>query len=224
MSELIPTFSRPRNAAGQAYLLRPGDDGEGTGPGVLLLHSWWGLTAGVKDYCGRLCDAGFVVLAPDLSEGRRPGSVLEAAADLADSDPNVTAGLIVSSAVALRSATNDPSGPVAVVGFGMGASWALWLAARQPESFSKVVAHYGTQTVGFEDLRASVLGHFAVDDDIVDPDELVALEAELFELGHEPEFWHYDGVGHGFAEVDDAAHDAAAAELAFERTLAFLLS
>lgn len=218
----LPTFSR-RRSAGQAYLVRPGDDGQGTGPGVLVLHSWWGLTAGIKDVCNRLCDEGFVVLAPDLSGGLLPETAAEAELELAQTDPNTTAGLILSSAAALRSATDDPDGPVAVVGFSMGASWALWAATRQPESFHKVVAFYGTQTIDFTDLAADVQGHFAERDDLVSADDIVLLEADLFELGHQPEMWHYEGVGHWFAEPGVDHHfDETAAEMAWDRMLAFL--
>lgn len=212
----------PRHA-GQLYLLRPGADGEGTGPGVLVLHSWWGLTPQMKAFCERLCDEGFVVAAPYLLEGRLPETAAEAEVELGEVDPNRTAGLVLSSVAALRTLTDDPAGPVAVVGFSMGASWALWAATRQPESFSKVVAYYGTQSIDFGDLRARVQGHFAEHDHLVEADDVVALEADLFELGIEPEMWHYPGVRHWFAEEGVAdAFDAAAAALAWERTLAFL--
>lgn len=220
---LVP-FRRQRTA-GQAYLVRPGDDGEGVGPGVLVLHSWWGLTGGIKDLCHRLADEGFVALAPDLAGGLLPETAAEAELELAGADPNETAALIISSTVALRSATIDPTGPIAVIGFSMGASWALWAATRQPESFSKVVAYYGSQTIDFTDLRARVQGHFAEHDELVGADDVVLLEADLFELGHEPEMWHYEGVHHWFAEPGVEGHyDEAAAESAWQRTLEFLRS
>lgn len=219
---LVP-FRRPPRSAGTAYLVRPGPDGDGVGPGVLVLHSWWGLTPAIKDYCNRLCDEGFVVLAPDMLGGVVPLTGAEAEVELAETDPNETAALIISSTAALRSATDDPSGPVAVIGFSSGASWALWAATRQPESFSKVVIHYGSQTIDFADLAARVQGHFAEEDALVGPDDLLLLESELFELGHEPEFWHYEGTRHWFAEAGPHdSFDEAAAELAWTRTLEFL--
>lgn len=212
-----------QRSAGQAYLVRPGEDGEGSGPGVLVLSSWWGLTSGIKSFCNRLCDEGFVVLAPDLTGGLLPETAAEAELELAATDPNSTASLVLSSAFALRSATDNPSGPIAVLGFSMGASWALWAATRQPESFDKVVAYYGSQSIDFGDLKARVQGHFAEHDELVAEDDVLLLESELFELGLEPEMWHYDGVGHWFAEQGVAErYDEAAAELAWRRTLDFL--
>jgi carboxymethylenebutenolidase len=217
-----PFADRPRSA-GQAYLVRPGDDGEGTGPGVLVLHSWWGLTKGVKEFCNRLCDEGFVVLAPDLLDGVVPETAAEAEVELAESDPNTTADLVLSSTFALRTVSDDPSGPVAVIGFSMGASWALWAATRQPDSFSKVVAYYGSQTIDFSSLTAAVQGHFPEHDALVSADDVVLLESELFELGLEPEIWHYPGARHWFAEPGiEEFYDPEAAELAWSRTVEFL--
>ena len=188
-----------------------------------MLGSWWGLTPELKRFVERLADQGFVALAPDLLNGRRPETATEAEFALAQSDTNATAALILSSVVALRSQTSDPDGPIAVVGFSMGASWALWLANRQPESVSRVVVYYGTQQMDFSRLAARVQGHFAEHDELVSPDDLVALESELFEGGHEPEFWHYPGTRHWFAEPDQPEYyDADAADLAWLRTLAFL--
>src|SRR5215469_428751 len=61
----------------RAYLAVP--EG-GSGPGVLVLHAWWGLTDVFKRVCDRLAEAGFVALAPDLYHGKTTASVEEAEA------------------------------------------------------------------------------------------------------------------------------------------------
>jgi hypothetical protein len=41
----------------------------GKGPGVLVLHAWWGLNDTIKAFCTRLAGSGFVAFAPDLYQG-----------------------------------------------------------------------------------------------------------------------------------------------------------
>src|SRR5258708_20177373 len=48
------------------------------GPGVVVLHEWWGLTEPIRQACDRLAEAGFVALAPDLYRGKTTAKVEEA--------------------------------------------------------------------------------------------------------------------------------------------------
>lgn len=211
--------------AGDAYLVRPGS---GAGHGVLVLHSWWGLTRGVKDVVEALADAGYTALAPDLLGGLLPTDGEEARDLLAASSPDETAGLVLSSIVALRAHSSDPDAPVAVLGYSMGASWALWVATRQPDSVDAVVAYYGAQNIDFQTLSAPVLGHFAESDAFVTDDELVEMQAHLLLLDKHVEIHHYPGTGHWFAESDRPGQpdrrpeELVAADLAWSRTMAFL--
>lgn len=207
-------------SAGTGYVVAPDS---GHGPGILVLHSWWGLTPYFRTVCDRLADAGFVALAPDLHGGDQTAATPdEAEALLAATDPNQTAGLVVSSLTALARMPATSDGPVGVLGFSMGASWALWAAIRQPESFRRVVAYYGVQSLAVDELTADVLAHFPEHDDLIGDEELTDFEARLFEARKDPEIWHYPGTRHFFAEEAGDAFDAPAAALAWDRTLAFL--
>jgi carboxymethylenebutenolidase len=206
--------------SGAAYLVQPDD---GPGPGVLVLHSWWGLTRSVKDVVEALADAGYTAMAPDLCDGVVPADGDEARQLLADSDPNLVARLVLDSIVALRAHSAVPEAPVAVIGYSMGASWALWVATRQPDSVRAVVAYYGAQNIDFDDLVAPVLGHFAETDPLVTDDELVEMQARLLLSDKHVEVHRYDGTGHWFAEAGVALHhDPDASELAWSRTVDFL--
>ena len=209
-----------RRHAGTAYVVTPPG---GEGPGVLVLHAWWGLTPFFKGVADRLADAGFVALAPDLFAGETASTPDEAEALQAASSANETAALVMSSAGALQGlpATRGPG--IGVVGFSMGGSWALWAATRMPEIVGAVVTFYGATDLDPEPGRAAVQAHFAELDELVSDDEKVTLEAELRLLGREVEVHHYTGTGHWFFEEDHvAAHDPIAAELAWERTIDFL--
>src|SRR2546427_5070091 len=53
---------------------------QGSGPGVLVLHAWWGLTEPFRQVCDRLAGGGVVALAPDLYRGKTTAAVEEAQA------------------------------------------------------------------------------------------------------------------------------------------------
>jgi carboxymethylenebutenolidase len=206
--------------AGSGYLVLP--EGYASGPGVLLLHAWWGLTPFFKQTCDRLADEGFVTLAPDLFDGRTADDPDEGHALLARADMDQTLHLVRSSLFTLRSLPATPDRPVGVVGFSMGASWALWLASRVPELIDATVVFYGSQTIDMGPASSSFLGHFADHDDYVDDDELTLLEAELQLLDKDVTFHRYPGTDHWFFESDRPAYDEPAASLAWDRTVAFL--
>ena len=216
-----PADQSSAGSAGQAYVVVPDS---GSGPGVLVLHGWWGLTPFFRRVCDRLADAGFVALAPDLHGGGRTAATPdEAEALLASTNPNETAQLVVSSLSALRSLPVTTDQPLAIVGFSMGASWAMWAATRMAPDIGAVVNFYGAQDIDFQGSAAAYLGHFAEHDEFVSDDERVEMEAHLRLLGLDVEFHDYPGTGHWFFEDDHpAAYVPGAADLAWERTLAFL--
>jgi carboxymethylenebutenolidase len=110
--------------------------------------------------------------------------------------------------------------PVAVVGFSLGATTALRLLAADP-TLRAAVLYYGTGEVPAV-ARVPVLGHFA-DQDPFEPMEWVrTFEQQLKDAGARPEFHVYDGAHHWFAEPGRPEHDAAAADLAWTRTVEFL--
>ena len=108
-----------------------------------------------------------------------------------------------------------------MLGWSMGASMALWLAARVPDAIAATAVFYGGQDIDMIDARSAFLGHYAEDDPYVDEDGLVLLESELHLDGLDVEFHRYPGTRHWFAEPDRPEHDEAAAALAWDRTLAF---
>jgi carboxymethylenebutenolidase len=208
----------PRSA-GSGYLALP-DALEG--PGILVLHAWWGLTPFFKQLCDRLAEAGFVALAPDLLAGRTTDDPEEARETLAAADMDATLDLVRSSVLTLRGLPATPATPIGTLGFSMGGSWALWIASRMPEQVAATVTFYGTQNVDMSPATSAFLGHFAEVDPYVDDDERTLLEADLHVLDKNVEFHHYPGTGHWFFEKDRPAYDEAAATLAWDRTLAFL--
>jgi carboxymethylenebutenolidase len=194
----------------------------GRGHGVLLLHAWWGLNGVFRELCDRLAAEGFVVVAPDLWGGVTAATQDEAQ-QLVDNRDGEAIFHACSDALAYLRAHPAVTGEgLGAVGFSFGAAYALLLASTRPE-LRAVTIFYGTYPLDFSASQAAVLGHFAPGDPW-EPDESVAeLEQALAAAGREATFHRYPGAGHWFFEPDRPdAYDAAAAALAWERTVAFL--
>ena len=114
---------------------------------------------------------------------------------------------------------------LAVIGFSLGAYYALDLAAADPEHIRSVVIFYGTGGGDFSSSRAAYLGHFAENDEFEPQSNVDDLEESLRRAGRPVTFYRYSGTGHWFFEPDrPQAYNQAAASLAWDRTLAFLKS
>lgn len=195
----------------------------GQGPGVLVLHAWWGLNDTVKAVCSRLAEAGYVAYAPDLYHGRIAATIPEAEAlgRALDGD-QAQAQADLAAAVQYLDARARPGG-LAVVGFSLGAFYALGLAAAVPEHIRAVVLFYGTGSDDCGQSQAAYLGHFAEADPFEPQANVQHLAEALRRAGRPVAFHQYPGTGHWFFEPDrQDAYNREAAALAWERTLAFL--
>jgi carboxymethylenebutenolidase len=203
----------------RAWLARPASN---DGPGVIVLHAWWGLNETIRGYADRLADAGFVALAPDLLRGTVSDTI--EAADAASSEVSESEAMpIVEAAVRrLRADEGELGRAIGVVGFSFGAAFALALSVADP-AVDAVVVHYGTWPgLDWSRTEASFLGHFAEDDPYESRETVETLRSELEAAGREVRFATYPGTSHWFVEPDRPEYDEAAAQLAWERTVAFL--
>ncbi len=207
------------NTAGQAYLIDP--EGGKKGPGILVLHSWWGLNNWTKDFCARLTKLGYTVLAPDMLNGQTTDDPEEGERLLAELNPDKLSGLVLSSAQTLRAASANPDRPIAALGFSMGASMTYWLSVNLPHNVNSVIAFYGTQAIDFDASNSKYLAHFGSEDHMISEDERVSTESFIRLGGSETEFHVYEGAGHWFFEEGEN-YDEAAAKLAWARTVNFL--
>lgn len=202
-----------------AYFVSPP---AGPGPGLLLLHSWWGLTPFFRRLADRLSERGFTVLVPDLAGGETFSEAPEAQEHLATLDPDQLASLTLTAAHVVRDKSAEPAEPIGVIGFSMGASLALWASVRIPSQISKVVAFYGVQSIDFAGSESAYQLHLAEDDELVSEDEAVFMQATMGMEDLTVDVHHYPGTSHFFFERDQATYDERAARLAWDRMLAFL--
>ena len=207
----------------RAYLATPES---GTGPGVLVLHAWWGLTEVFTDACDRLAAAGFVALAPDLyANGATTDSIAEAEQLISghDSAPGETKAALQAAVDYLLDSAAVTGKMIGAIGFSMGAYWALQLSQTRPDAVSAVVSFYGTDDGDYVTAQAAYLVHFAEQDDYEPLEAVQSLEARIRAAGRDVTVYTYPGTNHWFVEPNRPdVYNAGAAELAWERTLAFL--
>ena len=184
--------------------------------GVLVLHPWWGLNDDIKAAGAKLQRLGYTVESPDLYDGRVAGEIPAAEGMMKTLDRPATRAKIDVAVDRLR-----PSGPIAVVGWSMGASYGWDLAERRPGIISAMVAYYGGYDPDAGEWLPPLLGHFAEHDEET-VDDLRATEKRLVAAGRRVTFEIYPGTKHWFDERSRPEYDAAASALAWSRTVAFL--
>jgi carboxymethylenebutenolidase len=197
----------------------------GKGPGVLVLHAWWGLNGTIRDVCDRLAALGFVAYAPDLYHGQLATTIEEAESlgRKLDLDAERAKADTRAAVNRLWEHVGDRTKGIGVIGFSLGAYYALQLSGADPERVRAVVLFYGTGDGDFNRAKATYMGHFAGSDPYEPAESVDWLENALKSSNRPATFYRYEGVGHWFFEPDRVdAYNEAAALLAWERTVAFL--
>jgi carboxymethylenebutenolidase len=197
----------------------------GKGPGVLVLHAWWGLNPFFKDLCKRLAAEGFIALAPDLYHGQTAHTIDEATQLRSKLKQKIAFEEILAAAEYLSNLEAVTNKSIGVIGFSLGARFGLELSVAKPELVRAMVIFYGNCGLDYAPAQAAYLGHFAETDPYVSASGVKKLEKSLRAAGRPFTFHTYPGTGHWFFESDRSdAYNAPAAQLAWERTLGFLKS
>jgi carboxymethylenebutenolidase len=204
------------------YLARPAADGKY--PAVVVVHENRGLNPHIKDVARRLAVAGNVALAVDLLSplGGTPADQDKARDMIGTLKPeDVTSW--AQGAVAYLHTAPSSNGKVGAVGFCWGGGVIGRLAVAEP-TLDAAVVYYGQQPPA-EDvpkIKAPLLLNYAGLDERIDAG-IPAFEDALKKNGKEYTLYMYEGANHAFNNDTNAArYNKAAAELAWERTLAFL--
>ena len=211
---------QPGKKTDEGYLALPAS---GSGPGILVLHAWWGLNDFFVGLCDRLAVEGYIALAPDLYQGHVTSSAEEAEMLAKGLDSEAAQVRVLSALDTLRSHPAAQGKAAGVLGCSLGAAWALELSALRPNQIAAAVLFYGVGEADFAASRCVYLGHFAEHDDFDSLDDAHTMEAAMQAAGRGITFYEYPGVGHWFFESDRPdAYDPTAASLAWERTVSFL--
>lgn len=201
----------------------------GSGPGVLVIQEWWGLTDHIAGIADRLAREGFVALAPDLFGGQVAHDADEAGQLMTDLPVDRAARDLGGAVDFLLAHDAVTSSTVGAVGFCMGGGFVLLLAADQGARVSAAVPFYGVGPAvpdTYTGVRAAVQGHYGEKDDFYPVADAREQERQIRdESGSEVEFFTYP-AGHAFHNDEDllGTFDPESAALAWSRTVAFLRS
>jgi carboxymethylenebutenolidase len=205
------------------YLATPSQDG--TYPGLILIHEWWGLNNNIRELAEQFAEAGYVALAVDLYEGSvtdDPSIARELAGGVRGNMDRAFDHL--RAAVSYLEAYPAVQGNrLASVGWCFGGGWSYEMAKNDLGVAASVI-YYGrfNPEDDLSIMRATILGHFGENDTSISVDDVVTFQATLKTLSGDHEVFIYPNAGHGFA--NESSYVPEAAVPAWERTLSFLAS
>jgi len=209
------------NGKVKGYLVQPAK-AAGKLPAVLVVHENRGLNPHIEDIARRLALDNFLAFAPDalFTLGGYPGDEDKARELFSKLDQTKTREDFVA-ALAWLKARPETSGRVGAVGFCYGGGIVNMLATRAPDLVA-AVPFYGSAP-NLEDvpkIKAELVIQSAENDERINAG-WPAYEAALKAANVKYVRYLYPGTQHGFNNDTTPRYDAAAAKLAWDRTIAF---
>ncbi|HEY9629989.1 MAG TPA: dienelactone hydrolase family protein [Coleofasciculaceae cyanobacterium] len=204
----------------KGYLARPKAASENL-PKVIVIHENRGLNAYVKDVVRRTALAGYEALGTDFlsTVGGTPTDEDKAREMISALDAQQTLGNLKATLTFLQS---RGSGKVGCVGFCWGGGMTNQLAVNAPD-LGAAVAFYGSVPAAesVPSIQSPLLLHYAGLDERINQG-IPAYEAALRTAGKTYTICMYGEVNHAFHnDTNEARYDANAAQLSWERTIAF---
>jgi carboxymethylenebutenolidase len=211
------------NGHGQVrgYLVRPAP-AAGKVPAVVVVHENRGLNPYIEDVARRVAKAGYMALAPDglSSVGGYPGNDDKGRALQEKVDPTKLMNDFFA-AIQWLMQHEGATGKVGMTGFCYGGGVSNAAAVAYPE-LACAVPFYGRQADAKDvpRIEAPLLLHFGELDTRIN-EGWPTYEAALKAAGKTYEAYIYPGANHGFHNDSTPRYDKIAAELAWDRTLAW---
>lgn len=180
-------------------------------PAILVINDISGRSPFYDHLARRIAQAGFVATTPEyfFRQGPLAEPTREAAGARAKKLDFVRWGDDMSAALEWLRARPEVNGTIGTIGFCMGGTQALLLAARR-DDIAATVSYYGfpadartsaspIDTAGR--MHGPILGHWGDQDAGVGMENVAKLDAGLRSAGVEHEFHIYPGLGHGFLKA-----------------------
>lgn len=205
---------------GGAYLAAP--DGDGSHPGVVVIHEAYGLNDNIKEISNRLAEAGYVALAVDLFGGRNRAICMA----------RFMTGMLLGSVnrygindlkMALTYLAKNPAVDakrIGAIGFCMGGGFAIAWACT--DSRLKAIAPFyavNPRPLEVVSRLCPVVGSYPEKDFTASAGRALDKALESHGITHDVKI--YPGAGHSFFNNSARTYDKAAAEDSWRRVLAF---
>jgi carboxymethylenebutenolidase len=202
------------------YLARP--EGDGTFPGIILIHEIFGLNENMKDISRRFAAQGYVALAVDLFTGRSRAICIFRAMSGLLLNPLHNRGIhdLKAALTFLSEQPGVDASRLGAVGYCFGGSFVVAWACT--EDRLQVIAPY--YAMNPRPLKAvarlcPVVGSYP-DRDITTPAaQKLNVELDRYHVPHDIKI--YPGAKHGFFNDSSKIYDAPAAQDSWRRVLAF---
>lgn len=184
--------------------------------GVVVIQEIFGLTEHIEEICGVFADAGYHAIAPGLFD--RVEMDFHAGHDQEGIQKGIGAVMkspwpqVVSD---MQAAIDALPQPAYVTGFCYGGA-AAWMAAAQSDGVKAASCFYGRLIANLLDHKpkAPVMLHYGARDPSIPPENVESVRL----AAPDSPLYLYD-AGHGFCRAGSHDYDAAARELALDRTL-----
>ena len=206
----------------RGYFARP-EKADGKRPGILVIHENRGLNPHIEDVARRFALENFVAFAPDalFPLGGYPGNEDKARELFPKLDQAKTREDFVAAA-AFLTARPECTGKIGAVGFCYGGGMVNYLATRLGTDLAAGVPFYGSapNTDDVAKIKCPMMIQSAEVDERINA-SWPAYEQALKAANIKYQRFLYPGTQHGFHNDTTPRYDAAAAKLAWERTVAF---
>jgi carboxymethylenebutenolidase len=215
------TVTFPANGSeGSGFLASPvGDEKR---PGVIVIQEWWGLDDHIKDIAQRFAREGFVALAPDLYHGEVATEPDEARKLVMNMNREQAMKDCLGAVRHLQAQPNVASNKVGCIGFCMGGSLTLALAAATPDVAAAAPFYAGMQPGRDQiaNIDAEMFCAFGGADAGIPPENVAKFEENLRGTGRKATVHVYDGAPHSFFNDTKSSYREGAARDAWEKSLA----
>jgi carboxymethylenebutenolidase len=206
--------------SGMGYVAHPDD--ETKHPGVIVIQEWWGLDDHIKSIADRFAREGFVALAPDLYHGNIATEPDEARKLVMNMNREQAIKDLLGAVKHLQSIPEVAPKRVACIGFCMGGSMTLALAAATPDVAAAAPFYAGFQPPADEiaKIQSEMFCAFGADDAGIPLENVSKFEDTLKSTGRSAVVKVYDGAPHSFFNDTRDSYRPEAAKDAWERSLA----